>query len=79
MRWLPLRAGRIFGSVVARAGCPVLTVPAPPPARHGLRRVTAGDVAAAGPAGWTAGQRRIRPRAVAAATAAVRESTPNLV
>ncbi|WP_405783837.1 universal stress protein [Streptomyces sp. NBC_01378] len=40
--------GRIHRYVVAHAGCPVLTVPAPPLARHGLRRVTAGDFAAVG-------------------------------
>ncbi|MFF1356308.1 universal stress protein [Streptomyces sp. NPDC058297] len=45
--------GRIHRYVVARAGCPVLTVPAPPLARHelrALRRATARDFVAAGPA-----------------------------
>ncbi|MFB7161515.1 hypothetical protein [Streptomyces sp. NPDC056242] len=54
MRRLPLSAGRIFGPVVARAGCPVLTVPAPPLPRHelrALRRASPHDFAAAGPAG----------------------------
>ncbi|MGW6137754.1 universal stress protein [Streptomyces sp. NPDC055140] len=46
--------GRIHRYVVAHAGCPVLTVPAPPLARHelrALRRASAHDFAAAGPAG----------------------------
>ncbi|MGW6397893.1 universal stress protein [Streptomyces sp. NPDC055134] len=45
--------GRIHRHVVAHAGCPVLTVPAPPLARQelrALRRATAGDFAAVGPA-----------------------------
>ncbi|MFD3475555.1 hypothetical protein ACFWWP_12210, partial [Streptomyces sp. NPDC058695] len=48
------RRGRIHRYVVAHAGCPVLTVPAPPLARHelrALRRASAYDFAAAGPAG----------------------------
>ncbi|MFE5022196.1 universal stress protein [Streptomyces sp. NPDC056656] len=46
--------GRIHRYVVTHAGCPVLTVPAPPLARHelrALRRASAHDFAAAGPAG----------------------------
>ncbi|MGX1668681.1 hypothetical protein [Streptomyces sp. NPDC055400] len=44
-----MSAGRIFGSVVVRADCAVLTVLAPPSARHEPRRATAGDYAAPGP------------------------------